>query len=68
MELDKDTVLLRLTLTEARELNYHVLKKLDYNCYSGSSKLMFEGIHKKIINAIHKREEVSECECHGGRS
>lgn len=52
----EETVLIELSLTEARELNYHVLKKLEYDCYSESSTTMYEGIHKKIIKAIGDRK------------
>jgi len=48
-----EEVTITLTRYEASELNYHILKKLDYDCYSESSKKLYEGIHKKLIRAIN---------------
>jgi len=47
---------------DARDLNYWVLRKLDNDCYSESSKLQFERIHKALLTGIHGAERVPELE------
>jgi hypothetical protein len=57
-EPDPTTVTVTVTLfrSDARDLNYWVLRKLDHDCYSESSKDQFERIHEALLKGIHKKE------------
>src|SRR5574344_1471648 len=59
---NKDVLTVTLLRQDARDLNYWVLRKLDHDCYSESSKLQFERIHKALLTGIHGAEKVPELE------
>lgn len=59
---NKDVLTVTLLRQDARDLNYWVLRKLDHDCYSESSKLQFERINKALLKGIHGTEKVPERE------
>jgi len=59
---NEDILTVTLLRQDARDLNYWVLRKLDHDCYSESSKLQFERIHKALLKGIHGTEKVPERE------
>ena len=59
---NEDILNVTLLRQDARDLNYWVLRKLDNDCYSESSKLQFERIHKALLTGIHGAEKVPELE------
>ena len=59
---NEDILNVTLLRQDARDLNYWVLRKLDNDCYSESSKLQFKRIHKALLTGIHGAEKVPELE------